>query len=194
MHENGPAFSILYAKFANLIPVIEAEIGGVTVLAVEGNALHKGLGVKKDFTDWAKQQIRRLHMIENRDFSTLPPPPGGASVYWFAFVWAKHVAMMTNTKRGFEVREYFLECERLVQGAPPHQPLHSRPWAECALDERNAEMRMVDMLGKYGNHSLAWWYITDVLCVANFPRHMQPSWRQGKLDLVILSRETSDGE
>jgi phage anti-repressor protein len=197
MSEGASTYHTAHMRFSNLIPVLETDIGGISVFAVVARDLYKGLGVRKDFTDWVKQQIKRLRMIPDRDFRTEPPPPGGTSTYWFTLDIAKHIAMMTNTARGFSVREYFLECERRVLGKSRAEPLQQRAWAERPLDERNSELRNIETIGKYGNHSLAWWYMTEVLHMADFPRHLCPPWQQGNLNLVIdapKAGETSDDE
>lgn len=103
-----------------LVPVLEQVLGGVTVQTVDGRDLHEALGVKRDFTNWAKQQIARLRLSPDRDYrgevyaTEGVNPRGGrpGARYWFTLDAAKHIAMMTNSERGFEVREYFIECER----------------------------------------------------------------------------------
>lgn len=51
-----------------LVPVMELTIGGKAVPAVEARDLHEALGVRKEFTNWAKQQIARLRLLPERDY------------------------------------------------------------------------------------------------------------------------------
>jgi phage anti-repressor protein len=112
------------AEHKGLVPVMEQVIGGVRVQTVDARNLHGALGVRKDFTNWAKQQITRLRLHPDRDYrgEVYAPqgenPQGGrpTTSYWFTLDAAKHIAMMANTDRGYEVREYFIECERKAHG------------------------------------------------------------------------------
>lgn len=103
-----------------LIPVSTGDIGGETRQTVNGRDLHAFLGVGKDFTNWAKDQIARARLKENRDFVVYAEkgvnPSGGRPTmeYHFTIEASKHIAMMSGTDKGFEAREYFLECERVA--------------------------------------------------------------------------------
>lgn len=112
---------------------MEQVLGGVTVQTVDGRDLHGALGVRKDFTDWTKQQIARLRLAPDRDYRGEVLPLEGEKSgrgrpearYWFTLDAAKHIAMMANTEKGFQVREYFLECERRAMASPvPAAPRH----------------------------------------------------------------------
>jgi len=37
-------------------------------IAISTRELHERLGIKKDFTNWFKQQQKRLNLVEERDF------------------------------------------------------------------------------------------------------------------------------
>jgi phage anti-repressor protein len=51
-----------------LVPVVEQVLAGVRVQTVDARDLHKALGVKRDFTTWAKQQLTRLRLVADRDY------------------------------------------------------------------------------------------------------------------------------
>lgn len=75
-------------------------------------------------------QIERARLVENRDYAVFPQK--GEQQYQrvkeridyaLTLEAGKHIAMMSNTEKGFQVREYFIECERrakvaTVQPAP----------------------------------------------------------------------------
>lgn len=101
---------------------------------VNARDLHTFLEVAKDFSNWIKAQIDRARLVEGRDFVTAEQSAqkGGMASggrprtdYHLTLDAGKHVAMMSGTDKGFEVREYFLECER-------HSKALSKPPAELS--------------------------------------------------------------
>lgn len=107
------------------IPISERQIDGELIKTCDGRELHAELGVTKDYTTWAKAQIKRTRLIENKDYlltqegEQFPSGMKRKSVYHFTIDASKHIAMMSGTDRGAEVREYFLACERQAKAAPP---------------------------------------------------------------------------
>ena len=87
--------------------------------------LHAFLEVKKDFSNWIKKQIGRARLVEGRDYIIFAQKGentgrGRSSLeYHLTIDAAKHIAMMSGTERGSEVREYFLACERQAKAVPP---------------------------------------------------------------------------
>ena len=107
------------------IPIIQREIVGELVQTFDGRHLHSDLGIAKDYTSWAKAQIKRAKLEENRDYLLTQEGeqhPSGTkwkSEYHFTIDAGKHIAMMSGTDRGAEVREYILACERQAKAAAP---------------------------------------------------------------------------
>lgn len=105
------------------IPLTDSEIGGATVQTVNARTLHESLQVKKDFSNWIKAQVKRAMLVENRDYVVLAQkgenPAGGRPglEYHLTIEAGKHIAMLSGTAKGREVREYFIECERKVKAA-----------------------------------------------------------------------------
>ncbi|BBA51697.1 putative phage antirepressor [Fusobacterium varium] len=84
---------------------------------VSARELHKFLEVKTEFKIWIARIIEKYNFIENKDFvrvyqkcNTL----GGEQEkvdYLLKISTAKEVAMVSNTPKGKEAREYFIKCE-----------------------------------------------------------------------------------
>jgi anti-repressor protein len=107
-----------------IIQITPRQIGEQSVQTVNARELHASLEVGKDFSDWVKAQIARARLVENRDFVVLTQkgenPTGGRPMreYHLTIDAAKHIAMVSGTDKGFEVREYFIECERRAKEMP----------------------------------------------------------------------------
>jgi len=104
------------------IAINSRQVGSDLISTISGRELHAELGVGKDFTSWAKAQIKRGRFVENRDYVVLTQKgeqlASGTkwmTEYHFTLEAGKHIGMMSGTDRGFEVREYFIECERLAK-------------------------------------------------------------------------------
>lgn len=112
---------------SQLIPYSQRSIGTKTVETVDARDLYAFLEIVKDYTSWVKAQIRRAQLIENEDFVlfTQKGESNGArggnrptSEYFLTFDAAKHVSMMSGSKKGREAREYFIACEKALQTQP----------------------------------------------------------------------------
>lgn len=112
----------------SLIPVASRTIGGASIQAVNGRDLHAFLGVKKDYSNWAKAQIERAGFAENVDYvktQDLSSPKKASAKsrpqvqvnYHFTLSAAKEISMMSNTPKGKEARLYFIDCERRAKEA-----------------------------------------------------------------------------
>jgi anti-repressor protein len=103
----------------NALTMTPLSVGDATVDTVDARQLHAFLEVAKDFSDWMRAQVERARLQRGRDFIEVSPQPGEnprggrpRTDYALTIDAAKHIAMLAGTERGFEVREYFLECER----------------------------------------------------------------------------------
>ena len=121
--------------------LIKVEIKNDTQV-VSARELHKGLKLKKQFTDWVKQNFNIF--IENEDFTFTPRsvnmPNGGTKTvkdYAITVSMAKELAMMSRTEKGKEYRKYFLELERKWNDP---QEVVKRGYA--ILQNENAKLRI----------------------------------------------------
>jgi len=143
-------------------PLVPVESGVMDVATVRGRVLHGRLGVSKDFTSWAKAQVQRGRLVEGRDYLLTQQGEQRASgtkrvsEYHFTVEAAKHIAMMSGTDKGFEVRDYFIECERRAS-APANVPVFALPdftnpadaaraWADQFDARTQAELRVAVMV------------------------------------------------
>lgn len=88
-------------------------IGQKTIPAVSARELHHGLGVHKQFTHWIQQHISRHEWAEGTDYGVLAlegynsPRGRPATDYALSIQMAEHIAMMTRTEKGRQIREWF---------------------------------------------------------------------------------------
>ncbi|RYH66090.1 MAG: hypothetical protein EON54_05280 [Alcaligenaceae bacterium] len=107
------------------IPLDISTIGADVVKTCNARSVYAELGVKKDFSDWIKAQIKRAMLVEDTDYVVLPQKgvnlSGGrpALEYHLTIDAGKHVAMLSGTARGRKVREYFIDCERQASPTTP---------------------------------------------------------------------------
>lgn len=123
-----------------LIPVASSTINNEVTPTVNARDLHQFLQVGKDFSNWIKAQIERARLVKDRDFVTAAQKGVGGKFgtidYHLTIESGKHVAMMSGTDKGFEVREYFIECERRAK----QQPAPALPSYPEALRQLAAEI------------------------------------------------------
>ncbi len=102
-----------------IISINTAVIGEEEVNSVNARDLYTALEIKKDFSEWIKTQIKSLNLEKNIDFIATPLKRGIANggyktiiEYILTIDAAKHIAMASRTKKGKEVRAYFIEVEK----------------------------------------------------------------------------------
>jgi phage anti-repressor protein len=100
----------------DLIPLHTHTIGDKALTAVSARWLHEQLKIKKDFTDWLRQYTLKDDWREDKDYSHFPlegenpqggRPKGDAAL---SIQMAEHIAMMTKTTKGREIREAFRQA------------------------------------------------------------------------------------
>lgn len=100
--------------------LIKVEVKG-DVQVVSARELHKKLGVKTRFSLWVTQNFK--HFREGIDFEGVvtttpfnPNYPEGKQQeiqdYALTTETAKHIAMMSATEKGYEIRDYFIQVEK----------------------------------------------------------------------------------
>ena len=108
-------------QFEEATPFVEIEIGGELQLGVDARSLHKSLGSKQDFSTWIKRRISQCQFRENFDFVSLHQKverDTGASSrieYIITADMAKHLGLMEKTPQGHQIREYFIQQEKVAR-------------------------------------------------------------------------------
>lgn len=97
----------------DILVIEDVQFAEETVQAVDARLLHRELESKRDFSNWVKQYTESGDWIENKDFIVFAiqgeNPQGGrpSKEYALSLEMAEHIAMMTRTDRGRDVRDYF---------------------------------------------------------------------------------------
>ncbi|WP_313382495.1 antA/AntB antirepressor family protein [Pantoea sp.] len=134
--------------FAAIVPVISGQIGGRETNIVSARALHKTLGVGRDFTNWIKGRIEQYGFIAGTDFirvENLSTPKRASAKsrqqlehdYLLSLNMAKETAMIENNEQGRAVRRYFIQCEEAMQRSVPEIAAQYRRQLKARLNAAN---------------------------------------------------------
>jgi anti-repressor protein len=137
-----------------LIKIQESSIDGGIVKTVSARDLHDFLEVKKDFSDWIKDQIDRADLLQGIDFIIFPQKGEYGSrpkiEYYVTIDAGKNIAMMSGTTKGKEVRAYFIDCEKRLKSviALPdfnNPVLAARAWADEVEAKQIAQTKAIEL-------------------------------------------------
>ncbi|WP_273721093.1 MULTISPECIES: antA/AntB antirepressor family protein [unclassified Bartonella] len=116
-----------------LIEIKEQIIDQETVQTVNARDLHAFLEITSKFADWIKNRIKECNFRENIDFigfSKNLEKGGRPSIeYYLTLDMAKHLSMIERNDKGYEARQYFIKCERLLKKVATPQVDYSKPEA-----------------------------------------------------------------
>ena len=93
--------------------------------AVNARELHAFLEVQTRFNGWIKSRIEDFGFVENQDFTAftenpVKPETGRPRIeYALSLDMAKELSMLERNSKGRQARQYFIECERQANSAPP---------------------------------------------------------------------------
>ncbi len=96
----------------DLVPVYTTSTGEKVVY---GTDLHRVLGIKSHYRDWAKNRFNDIGAIENEDFEGAQIlAPSGQTVrdHIINLDTAKEMAMLERNEKGKQVRRYFIRVEK----------------------------------------------------------------------------------
>lgn len=143
-------------NFGEIIPVISGVIGGRETNIVSAKALHKALGVGKDFSTWITDRISEYDFTIGHDYSvhkTISPnlgkSPNGAAYskikhsgrpgkdYLLSVGMAKELAMIERNDQGRAIRRYFIQCEEELQRSVPEIAARYRRLLKARISAAN---------------------------------------------------------
>ncbi|EID7303943.1 antA/AntB antirepressor family protein [Escherichia coli] len=156
-HLNAYQGTINGNEFAAIVPVIAGRIGGREANIVSAKALHKALGVGRDFTNWIKGRIDQYGFIAGTDFirvENLSTPKRASAKtrqqiehdYLLSLDMAKEVAMVERNEQGRAVRRYFIQCEEALQRSVPEIAARYRRQLKARISAANNFKPMCDAL------------------------------------------------
>ncbi len=100
------------------IPTIFQKVDGENIETVNALIIYGHLEVKKDFSSWIKNQIKRAGLLEGKDYIqiTLEGELKNRGVtkkeYFLTVDSVKHIGMISATEKGREIRDYFIERDK----------------------------------------------------------------------------------
>lgn len=112
---------------SEIIKISSEVIGTEKANSVNTRELHQILDIKKQFSDWISIQINSLGLEKNVDYIVYEVRGNGRpqKEYIITTDTAKHISMASRTAKGKEVRNYFIEIEK-VHNNPNVQQLSGR--------------------------------------------------------------------
>ena len=114
------------------INIVKSELNGAQVNSVLLRDLHKSLGVKTEFSTWFKNQKEILDTYsEGQDYIRTTTDRTGVTLivkkglnlkgkqseYVITLDMANHLCMLSRTKKGKEIRQYFINIEKQSKGS-----------------------------------------------------------------------------
>lgn len=138
-HSESSQSTISGNEFAAIVPVISGQIGGRETNIVSARALHKTLGVGRDFSTWFGDRAEEYAFVRgvgyfteddltatwlsNDQFSPVSGKNKGKGRpqkdYYPTISMAKELAMVERNEQGRAVRRYFIQCEEALQISAP---------------------------------------------------------------------------
>jgi len=106
-----------------VIEISQHKIGDDSINSVSARELHKRLEVKRDFSTWIKDRIKKYGFIDNEDCIIIAPQKRGAGnhglfngsdkiEYILSLDMAKELAMIENNEIGRNIRKFFIKIEK----------------------------------------------------------------------------------
>lgn len=143
--------------FAAIVPVISGQIGGRETNVVSAKALHRAMGVGRDFTNWIKGRISQYGFIAGVDYirvENLSTPKRASAKtrqqiehdYLLSLDMAKEVAMVERNEQGRAVRRYFIQCEEELHRSVPEVAARYRRQLKARITAANNFKPMCEAL------------------------------------------------
>lgn len=138
-HSESSLKDIGNKDFANIVPVIAAQISGRDNNVVSAKALHVALDIGRDFSTWFADRVEEYGFVRGVDYFTDDDmmaarlindqysPVSGKNKgrgrpqkdYFPNIATAKEMAMVERNEQGRAVRRYFIRCEEELSRSAP---------------------------------------------------------------------------
>ena len=154
--------------FAAIVPVISGQIGGRETNIVSAKALHKTLGVGRDYSTWLSERIKDYGFEQGIDYVVFDSPVMGnqsAEINQSGGGWvtkrggdrrskdtglslgmAKELAMVERNEQGRAVRRYFIQCEEALSRSAPEIAAQYRRQLKARISAANNFKPMCEAL------------------------------------------------
>lgn len=141
LQSNAGQGVIINNDFAAIVPVISGQIGGREANIVSAKALHKVLGVGRDYSTWLSDRIKDYGFEQGVDYVVFDSPISGnqraennqldggwvtkrggdrrSKDTGLSLGMAKEMAMVERNEQSRAVRRYFIQCEEELQRSVP---------------------------------------------------------------------------
>lgn len=159
---------IINNDFAAIVPVISGKIGGRETNIVSAKALHKTLGVRRDYSTWLSERIKDYGFELGVDYVVFDSPilgnqraennqlDGGwvtkrggdrrSKDTGLSLGMAKELAMVERNEQGRAVRRYFIQCEEALQRSVPEIAAQYRRQLKARINAANNFKPMCEAL------------------------------------------------
>lgn len=101
-----------------LVPVYTTSTGEKVVY---GTDLHRVLGIKSNYREWANRRFSDIGAVEREDFESveIPTLAGGTprKEHIVQLDTAKEMAMLERNEKGKQIRRYFIQIEKKYKGS-----------------------------------------------------------------------------
>ncbi|KFK93811.1 antA/AntB antirepressor family protein [Serratia sp. Ag1] len=144
-------------NFGSLVPVVSGQIGGRESNIVSAKALHKTLGVGRDFSTWFNERVKEYGFVRGVDYFTDDDqgaawlinnqysPVSGKNKkrgrpekdYYPTLATAKELAMVERNEQGRAIRRYFIQCEEELHRSAPEVAARLRRQLQARIGAAN---------------------------------------------------------
>ena len=106
-----------------LIIIQNTQIGTEVIQSINARDLYVHLEIKQKFSNWIQKQLERVGLKEGKHYLTSNIKVNRQTLkeYQLTIDSAKHIAMMSQSKKAHEIRDYFIEVEKQYKQIQPNQ-------------------------------------------------------------------------
>lgn len=117
MNNNNNSIELINNQDSLDFDLIKPDNEGFT----DARNLHEFLEINKDFSTWIKGNLERVNAIDSEDYFQYSPFRGNSIGitknridYKITSYTAEHISMMSGSKVGKQVRDFYIECRKAI--------------------------------------------------------------------------------